>query len=96
LEGLRHLIDQGDPEPVALEMVIAGLAKTGRLRDASDLLLEAINGKCYGIIPLEKISATLVGLSMKGAKEDDYAREFVEVGGFCIPIYAKYLMPRLQ
>lgn len=80
LEGLREYLDKdGEPDSAALELVVSGLSKAGRLRDASELLLEAINCRWVGLVPLEKTTAILAGLSMKCAKEDDYAREFVEV-----------------
>jgi hypothetical protein len=79
MEGIRVLFTEGDPDGTVLEMVIAGLAKAGRLRDASELLLEAINASWVGIVPLDKTTTILAGLSMKCAKEDEYAREFVEV-----------------
>ncbi len=80
MEGLRTFFTEDrDPDGTVLEMVIAGLARAGRLRDASETLLEAINAGWIGVVPLEKTTAILGGLSMKCAKEDDYAREFVEV-----------------
>ena len=79
LEGLLEYLKEGEPEGAALEMVLAGLSRSGRLKEASELLLEAINNKWIGIVPLEKSTAILAAMSMKCAKEDDYAREFVEV-----------------
>jgi hypothetical protein len=80
LEGLRGYLEKdGEPDSSALDLVIAGLSKAGRLKDASELLLEAINARWIGMVPLEKTTAILAGMSMKCAKEDDYAREFVEV-----------------
>jgi hypothetical protein len=79
MEGLRELFEDGEPDGVVLEMVIAGLARAGRLRDSSEILLEAITAGWVGIVSLDKTTAILAGLAMKCAKEDDYAREFVEV-----------------
>jgi hypothetical protein len=80
MEGLRVLLESDvDPDGTVLEMVIAGLSKAGRLRDACELLLAAINASWVSIVPLDKATSILAGLSMKCAKEDDYAREFVEV-----------------
>jgi hypothetical protein len=82
MEGIRGLFAEGDADGTVLEMVIACLARAGRLRDASELLLEAINASWVGIVPLDKASAILAGLSMKCAKEDDHARVFVEVRSY--------------
>ena len=79
MDGIRELFPEGEPDGIVLEMVIAGLARAGRLRDCSEILLDAITAGWVGIVPLEKTTAILAGLSMKCAKEDDYAREFVEV-----------------
>ena len=83
LEGLHEYLKEGEPDGAALELVVARLSKAGRLKDASELLLEAINEEWIGIVPLEKTTAILAGMSMKCAKEDDYAREFVEVDAVC-------------
>ena len=79
LDGMKDLIEDGDPESVALELVLTGLAKAGRLKDGSELLLSAIKAGWSDVLPLEKTHLILISMAMKGAKEDDYAREFVEV-----------------
>ena len=80
LEGMWCLLQSGQLEPIALELVVSGLTKTGRVRDAAELLEEAaVRSAGRSILTLDKTNAILSSLSMSCSAEDDYARAFVEV-----------------
>ena len=80
LEGMWCLLQSGQVESNAVELVVSGLTKTGRLRDAAELLEEAaVRSAGRPILTLDKTNAILSSLSMSCSAEDDYARGFVEV-----------------
>jgi hypothetical protein len=93
LEGMWGLLQNGhlkhEDLVSSLELVVTGLTKTGRVRDAAELLEEATRvGR--SIFTLDKTNAILSSLSMSCSAEDDYARAFVEVASACLPLlYSK-------